>query len=342
MKMHSGGFSFSPSASMASSSSLYQVSQGALAMLQPPRFMNRLREFPLDLRYRPVLTPPSTPSPPRKRKNLLNLDLRTFEPDESEQKISKVYNPLNQFSSTISIDDKKYFQNTVDHIFPSTSKSFLSERRVCESSEDFIDITSSDNEMENVPVTSVKTAESEFFRSDSNLTEDLSNHAGGSESSDEIVDIESNEDSVVFSELTPSEENLETVLESGKMCFDDPNLHSKALEGFAKLFDGSMYNLPSDVPTKSSSQSHNRVKHDRKRVKSRKQVVDEETTSPVSGTIIRKLHDGEELVVRKGDIDPVRKFVSIYCLTIKFNFENLYCNNSIFQILSFIILYFTF
>lgn len=309
--MHSGGFSFinSTAGAMGSSSLLYPVAQSSLAMQQAPRFVNRLREYPLDLRYRPVLTPPSTPSPPRKRKNLLNLDLRTFESDESEVKIGKSFSAMNQFSSTISIDDKKYFQNSMDHAFPSTSKA-QSDVRVWEPSEDFIDITSSDNEMESAQADQVKIADVEFRRSESILTDDNSNN---SDDSDEIVDIESNEDSVVFSELmnrsTNDVENT-AILENGKSIFDDPSLHSKALEGFAKLFDSSMYNI-TDIPMREIKKSSTnagpiRSKNERKRVKSRKQMVDEETTSPVSGTIIRKLHDGEELVVRKGDIDPVR------------------------------------
>lgn len=302
--MHSGGFSFIPSTvgPLGPGAGLYPMPQASLAMLQPPRFPSRLREFPLDLRYRPVLTPPSTPSPPRKRKNFLNLDLRTFESDESAEKISK--SQMNQFSSTISIDDKKYFQNSIDYAFPSNLKA-PSSARSCENSDEFIDITSSDNEQDEV----VKSAEQDFRRCESILTDDVSNH---SDESDEIVDIESNEDSVVFSELRSrnlQEVDNVAVLKNGKNVFEDPNLHSKALEGFAKLFDASMYNI-SDLPMreikKTSVSGQNRIKSDRKRVKSRKQVIDEETTSPVSGTIIRKLHDGEELVVRKGDIDPVR------------------------------------
>lgn len=304
--MHSGGFSFVPSASNSinSSSVLYQNS---LAVLQPPRFINRLREFPLDLRYRPVLTPPSTPSPPRKRSRILNLDLKTFEIEENELKLNKNLNHMNQFSSTISIDNKKYFQNSIDHIFPNTSK-VQSERKICENSNsnDFIDITSSDNELENFRSESAKKDENEFFRSDGNLTDDQS------ETSDEIVDIESNEDSIVFSEtINPNDIASRAILENGKMFFDDPKLHSKTMEGFAKLFDKSLCNAAESPSKKPFNASHHRAKSDRKRVKSRKQLVDEETTSPVSGTIIRKLYDGEELVVRKGDIDPAFNVVEV-------------------------------
>ncbi|SPP80418.1 uncharacterized protein LOC117583178 [Drosophila guanche] len=53
-------------------------------------------------------------------------------------------------------------------------------------------------------------------------------------------------------------------------------------------------------------------KTERKRAKLRKHTaIDEETISPVSGTIIRKLRDDEELVVRKGDIDPAFNVVEI-------------------------------
>jgi len=53
-------------------------------------------------------------------------------------------------------------------------------------------------------------------------------------------------------------------------------------------------------------------KAERRRSKLRKHMaIDEETISPVSGTIIRKLRDDEELVVRKGDIDPAFNVVEI-------------------------------
>lgn len=228
------------------------------------------------------------------------MDLKSYETEKNELCSRK-----NQFSSTISIDDKKYFQNTVES-FPSTSKK--QSEKLCENSDsnDFIDITSSDNELENSQDENVRKVLIENCESESNLTEDLSNRGAESDSSDEIVDIESNEDSVVFSELTSLNQiDKLAVLENGKMCFEDPKLHSKAIEGFAKLFDSSLYNVPALSNKKNSSSSQQRNKNERKRLKSRKQLEDEETTSPVSGTIIRKLHDGEELVVRKGDIDPV-------------------------------------
>lgn len=301
MRMQSSEFSFVPSSNgpRISSSILYGM-QSSSSVLQAPRF---IREFPLDLRYRPVLTPPTTPSPPRKRSKLLNLDSKPSDVDENSLKVNKSFSQTNQFSSTVSIDDKRYFHNSIEHVFPSSSKTQV-DAKFCENSNsnEFIDITSSDNELDEI----VRPSQPELFRSDSNLTEDLSVQGAESEASDEIVDIESNEDSLVFSDVIGSDEvDAQAVLENGKMFFEDPSLHTKAMEGFAKLFDSSMYTV-AEVPTKKHIQpGHHRSKSDKKRVKSRKQLVDEETTSPVSGTIIRKLHDGEELVVRKGDIDPV-------------------------------------
>ncbi|KAL7017890.1 hypothetical protein ACKWTF_010557 [Chironomus riparius] len=247
----------------------------------------RSGEIPLDLSvFKPVLTPPTTPSPPRKQPKLLNLDLKTFD----------VSNPKNssQFLKTISIDNKKYFHNSI----PSSIED------INENSEEYIDITSSDNEMENFTSTSSvpKMIENENLHS-SDLTDDDSNQ--DSLDSDEIVDIESNDDSIIFS-LNDTDDH--GVLENGQQIFDDPKHHSKAIHGFAMLFEKSVYS-GSENSVKRSSQ--NRHRHERKRMKLRKQIVDEENTSPVSGTIIRKLKDGEELVVRKGDIDPAFNIVEV-------------------------------
>lgn len=274
--MHSGGFSFSS----VSSSVMYGES------VNPTRFL-RNGEIPLDLSvFKPVLTPPTTPSPPRKQPKLYNLDLKTFD----------VVNPKNstQFSKTISIDDKKYFHNSIP----------TAVEEVSDSSEEYIDITSSDNELENFTSTSVAqgVTESENMHS-SDITDDESNQ--DSLDSDEIVDIESNEDSVVFT-FNDSEDH--GILQSGQKSLEDPVHHNKALQGFEMLFEKSIYLNSSSMNKKSSS---SRQRHERKRVKLRKQIVDEENTSPVSGTIIRKLKDGEELVVRKGDIDPAFNIVEV-------------------------------
>lgn len=254
LKMHSGGsFSYQPV--------FYAESQSFL----------RNGEIPLDLSiFKPVLTPPTTPSPPRKQPKLLNLDQRNFEN----------FPKATQFLKTISIADKKYFENSIE-----------------ENSEEYIDITSSDNEDEN------KISEN------CDITDDESNQIISSDSDDEIVDVESNEDSILLNSESALYDGSDGVLQKGDKIFEDPQLHSKAVQGFALLFEKSVYSRSSDSQKSSSAPS--RSKSERKRVKLRKQLVDEENTSPVSGTLIRKLKDGEELVVRRGDIDPAFNVVEV-------------------------------
>lgn len=324
----SGGFIFPSSTSTSLQGLLSYSGSGSPVSSFLPQFIYRSGEFqiPLDLSLRPgngqtVLTPPSTPSPPRKRLKILNMDLKSFVSTESDQKSSdKVLKYSNHFLNTISIDNKKYFQNTMDQIFPTTSTSVINDKVDLKdtedlSSDDFIDITGSDNELENFKSQSgsnSKYGSESVLGSGSILTEDLSDHDDDSDSSDEIVDIESN-DSIMFGDLLPEHCG---VLESGKMFFDNPKLHTKAIEGFAKLFEKSFGGISSNGESKKKqnadgSNQHRSSKSERKRVKSRKQLIDEETTSPVSGTLIRKLNDGEELVVRKGDIDPCFNLVEV-------------------------------
>uniref|UniRef100_A0A1I8PK53 C2H2-type domain-containing protein n=1 Tax=Stomoxys calcitrans TaxID=35570 RepID=A0A1I8PK53_STOCA len=144
------------------------------------------------------------------------------------------------------------------------------------------------------------------------------------------------------------------VLTRNKLVYENEELHNRAVDGLAKLFDrdfpentnkektyidltncpkasenpayGERTNEPkeimitsSHVPTASNTNNnvHTRPpykphKTERKRMKLRKHMsLDEETISPVSGTIIRKLRDDEELVVRKGDIDPAFNVVEV-------------------------------
>lgn len=104
-------------------------------------------------------------------------------------------------------------------------------------------------------------------------------------------------------EGSPSESAA--VLSRGQTAFEDTFLHQQALDGIAKLFQ----------PKLSISQSppgNTIPKIDRRQMKSRRQCANsEDYTSPVSGTIIRKLRDDEELVIRKGDIDPAFNVVEI-------------------------------
>ncbi|XP_023302147.2 serine/threonine-protein kinase pakF [Lucilia cuprina] len=146
------------------------------------------------------------------------------------------------------------------------------------------------------------------------------------------------------------------VLTRNKLIYENEELHNRAVDGLAKLFDkdfqrrqednqekfdkGKTYidltnyqkdNVKTFVNTTphqqdkeqqqqfmissqlpSTSRPYKTHKTERKRMKLRKHMsLDEETISPVSGTIIRKLRDDEELVVRKGDIDPAFNVVEV-------------------------------
>lgn len=198
---------------------------------------------------------------------------------------------------------------------------------------------------------------------------------GEAEGEEEYVDILSNDDddinplsSKAISMLRlQSQSNLEQelaksghVLTRNKLVYENEELHNRAVDGLAKLFDRDFHeNSNNDISDKektyidltycqqrtenpsngsiaaekshvmitasSSSLVNHQVasaasvrpsykthKTERKRMKLRKHMsVDEETISPVSGTIIRKLRDDEELVVRKGDIDPAFNVVEV-------------------------------
>lgn len=116
-------------------------------------------------------------------------------------------------------------------------------------------------------------------------------------------------------------------LTKGDVAYEDNHLHHNALVGFAKLFDINYSNPVSTHPENSDTTSApkrqiaeevtnrqkptvaiERKKHQRHRKYS---PTDEDHTSPVSGTIIRRLRHDEELVVRKGDIDPAFNVVEI-------------------------------
>ncbi|KAH8311485.1 hypothetical protein KR044_006610 [Drosophila immigrans] len=159
-----------------------------------------------------------------------------------------------------------------------------------------------------------------------------------------FVDILSNDDDELPAQL------LETkALKRNDLLYEDEELHHQAVDGLAKLFErdfgqptkeaaletataaaeepsqaekvyldlsNAVESPPSAAaplaPLPPASPPLRKQKVERKRTKLRKHAaIDEETISPVSGTIIRKLRDDEELVVRKGDIDPAFNVVEI-------------------------------
>ncbi|XP_053670933.1 uncharacterized protein LOC128721226 [Anopheles nili] len=278
----------------------------------------RSREFPspLDLSLRPTnvpMTPPSTPSPPRKR-------LKSYDESTAETPVIATPRPAvtwrnarNQFSDTVCIDDKRYYANTTLSERPEAFQ-YLDERARSApfryppveskpeqraddgSQEEFIDIT---GVAAGQPAGDPDLDHDGPGSTSSNIdVESLDNDADDSKESINIVDSE-------------EKENTGAVLNEGQRYFADERLHLQAIEGFARLFERS---FPA-AGSKRSAPSTGRAsgsKAERRRSKVRRQgTVDEDHTSPVSGTIIRKLRDGEELVVRKGDIDPAFNVVEI-------------------------------
>lgn len=67
--------------------------------------------------------------------------------------------------------------------------------------------------------------------------------------------------------------------------------------------------IPQDIPLKKPK--YNSASPLKKNKATRKLIFDEDNSSPVSGTIIRELAPDEQLVVRKGDIDPAFNVVEI-------------------------------
>ncbi|XP_050069009.1 zinc finger and BTB domain-containing protein 17 [Anopheles maculipalpis] len=301
----------------------------------------RPREFPspLDLSLRPTnvpMTPPSTPSPPRKR-------LKSF--DESTAVIPTVVpettnswrSARNQFSDTVCIDDKRYYANTtlserehrtevfqyfddsarsVPFKYPSVdggrsdtnadtpfSKDGVDRSRA--KGDEFIDITGGTEHQAKDHLDDHDERSTRDKSDCSNIdVESLDNDEDDSKESINIIDSEEKENEGA------------AVLNEGQRYFADERLHLQAIEGFARLFERS---FPSTSNKKSQSSTgsgsgprSSASKSERRRTKARRQgAVDEDNTSPVSGTIIRKLQDGEELVVRKGDIDPAFNVVEI-------------------------------
>ncbi|XP_058055994.1 myoneurin [Anopheles bellator] len=307
------------------------------------------REFqsPLDLSLRPTnavpMTPPSTPSPPRKR-------LKSF--DEPGNSLPTVLDPdwrpqpatKNQFSDTVCIDDKRYYANTtLDSGSSSRNFPFFANHNALgpgtaegatggtcgtivedpEKVEEFIDITGGEEDQSH-----------ERYRTRSQLPEECDAdgdgdgilQTGDDKSDCSNIDVESlddedeHDDSNASINIVDSEEKEteDAVLIDGKRYFEDERLHLQAIEGFARLFERSFGEFSeksrsSSTDRKRSSTGAGRggSKPERRRNKTRKHPIDEDNSSPVSGTIIRQLQDGEELVVRKGDIDPAFNVVEI-------------------------------
>uniref|UniRef100_A0A182J7S6 C2H2-type domain-containing protein n=1 Tax=Anopheles atroparvus TaxID=41427 RepID=A0A182J7S6_ANOAO len=317
-----------------------------------------VREFqsPLDLSLRPTnvpMTPPSTPSPPRKR--LKSSDDAGCPPTGDEWRSRLTGHAKHQFSDTVCIDDKRYYANTTlgergtgtasFQYFDDSARSvpFRYQPEVSESEkrteveeldapteddgkvEEFIDITGGPEEgggdADGEPIEQEDGASPQALLEKSDCSnidvESLDSVDGGEDDDDgdddskESINIVDSEDRDPTAEGDPGR-----VLSEGQRYFEDERLHLQAIEGFARLFERSFAGIEqhggSPGSKRTGASPRQGSKPERRRNKTRKQVsLDEDNTSPVSGTIIRKLQDGEELVVRKGDIDPAFNVVEI-------------------------------
>uniref|UniRef100_A0A182R030 C2H2-type domain-containing protein n=1 Tax=Anopheles farauti TaxID=69004 RepID=A0A182R030_9DIPT len=304
---------------------------------QPPGRAVGSREFqsPLDLSLRPTnvpMTPPSTPSPPRKRlKSYDDSTPAVLPPAVVTPRSSEGWSGArNQFSDTVCIDDKRYYANTTLHEhrteafqyfddsarsvpfkYPSGETSLYTSPDAVDSSvnkaDEFIDITGGNEQQQR------------------HESHDRDDRSVGDKSDCSNIDVESldGDDSKESINIVDSEEKENdgsaAVLNEGQHFFADERLHLQAIEGFARLFERTFPSTSGKRAQPSSSSGgsgsgavRSGSKAERRRSKARRQgTIDEDNTSPVSGTIIRKLQDGEELVVRKGDIDPAFNVVEI-------------------------------
>jgi hypothetical protein len=308
---------------------------------------NEIFSVPLDLSFRPVLslTPPSTPSPPRKKIKYFESDVsngfckiqtKNFSDSEKNSNGREVSNyppnwsakPQPQCFETISIDNKKYFQNvsnysnsatkdhTVVNFFESSNATATELPQTSPAVDEFIDIISTEDE--NCSVKSLNDTP--------NVTSLISEDSDSDTESN--IDVESLNDSIsVTGSEERNKENEVAALKQGELIYSDKVQHAKAVEGFDKLFEAKLgmseprqnHNHFGSVWKNKNYDKHAGLprlpppptKSERKRVKNKKHNIDEDKTSPVSGTIIRELEEGEELVVRKGDIDPAFNIVEI-------------------------------
>lgn len=291
-------------------------------------------QAPLDLSLRSSgpITPPSTPSPPRKR--LRTQDANQPPIAEENETLSEEFwrhrfgyfdeESLRPILGNASLSNRLLKASSfVDYFLQDTPKASKEDSHATSTEEEevFVDITSPDE----INIQEIATEPPEDILTDDEEEVSLD------DKSDSIIDVC---DSVPYiqeignypskpvdAEDEEDEEEREQmgILDKGKLCFKNKVYHHQAIEGFAKLFektfetlseDSSLPKIPEE-PTTNSHQSGNVRNEIKKRMKLRKATFDEDNTSPVSGTIIRKLRDDEELVVRKGDIDPAFNVVEI-------------------------------
>lgn len=178
----------------------------------------------------------------------------------------------------------------------------------------FVDILSNDDD-ELPPLTQGELPETKALKRNELLYEDEELHHQAVDGLAKLFDRDfrptAKEALVAEAEAALAEEQSQTE----KIYLDlsgSPAAESPSSQSNLNLNHPSTHLPPPHAPTHSPVQQQRKQKTERRRTKLRKHAaIDEETISPVSGTIIRKLRDDEELVVRKGDIDPAFNVVEI-------------------------------
>lgn len=278
---------------------------------------------PLDLSLRnPVpITPPTTPSPPRKRSRSNgfqeHFQLAGFNGHVWRNKCP------DEFQSEADLVEWQKIDQPVDVVnHEDSEKSFMQPPKYTEAS---AEDTSRDRDESQDTSRDINLVEEDELNLDNSthsddedcyidvISQDDTKSINICEDSDEIF---KPNDSVKKSVSVCSSEYddppINEALSRNKVVYEDSRLHYQAIEGFAKLFEkkfGKSTSGPVNESVKSGKSFENKI--EKRKLKIRKQTVDEDNSSPVSGTIIRKLRHDEELVVRKGDIDPAFNVVEI-------------------------------
>lgn len=283
---------------------------------------------PLDLSVRTSIpiTPPSTPSPPRKRPH----------PDENDQRVA--VSSSDQWRNRVGyFDDErvnampalwKWTQENPSQSTATDDSSSMERSSERRKNAGYFDCTILESKNEMPSATEMKCETNNVTASDHDsedsdsdedafvdvLTQDDDNElpeqllcSANSETSDSVIE-------VFLTDGDDDDDQTMPALARNETVYDDEKLHSAAVEGFAKLFQQSAAAIEPRVCKVPSQQVtvERTPKNDRKKMKLKKHLLfDDDNTSPVSGTIIRKLRDGEGLVIHKGDIDPAFNVVEI-------------------------------
>lgn len=322
---------------------------------QPFLFRHNDTPFPLDLSLRTSIpiTPPSTPSPPRKRpKNNDNTTYSTLRSvtarhDHLWRHTMGYFDDTNPSVALWKWNDSARNTNQINNTFP-TDKEICSIddstiSRTTESPIDIVDVSQNHHTEKPLDTENISSPDNDCddIVSDNNndddddddedciidvISQDENNKTSNvlsicdqenatNSSSDEIISVQGVNDYTSPIADTDDHAGKYEALTRNKLVYDDTELHSQAIEGFARLFEKNFGSSNNDhdhdkkLNAIEKPLTYNKI--DKRKIKLRKFITDEDNTSPVSGTIIRKLRHDEELVVRKGDIDPAFNVVEI-------------------------------